>query len=176
MTQMSEVVVFRVDRDGSAVAASPAGERWISRSGTTKCHRLVGAKTLRGKPVCTANCASELAKGTGEGRCAAQVSVRGEIVRLNCHHVGEEAVVIVESTGRPAPRPCELLTDRERDVLTLVARGMSTNAVAAELGLKNSTVRTHVEHLCRRLGVRTRAQAVALAGATGQLDQAAAVG
>jgi DNA-binding CsgD family transcriptional regulator len=61
-----------------------------------------------------------------------------------------------------APRPPQL-TERERDVLELVALGLTNREVAARLFISSGTVRTHLEHVYEKLGVRTRAGAVAAA-------------
>jgi DNA-binding CsgD family transcriptional regulator len=61
-----------------------------------------------------------------------------------------------------APRPAQL-TEREVDVLELVAQGLTNREVAARLFISTGTVRTHLEHVYEKLGVRTRAGAVAAA-------------
>lgn len=55
------------------------------------------------------------------------------------------------------------LTDREREVLTLVARGLSNREIARWLSLSVETVKTHVKRIFVKLGVRDRAQAVVAA-------------
>jgi DNA-binding CsgD family transcriptional regulator len=55
------------------------------------------------------------------------------------------------------------LTDRERDVLRLVAHGEPTRRIAGQLGISKETVETHIRSGMRKLGARTRTEAAALA-------------
>ena len=55
------------------------------------------------------------------------------------------------------------LTSRELEVLRLLAQGKRQPEIAAELVISPKTVGTHIEHILSKLGVRSRAQAVALA-------------
>jgi DNA-binding NarL/FixJ family response regulator len=59
------------------------------------------------------------------------------------------------------------LTDREREVLTLVARGMSNAELAERIHVSPATAKTHVGHLLTKLDARDRAQLVMLAYETG---------
>ncbi|MFZ1994862.1 MAG: LuxR C-terminal-related transcriptional regulator [Solirubrobacteraceae bacterium] len=69
--------------------------------------------------------------------------------------------------GRPTGS--ELLTDREREVLNLVAMGMGSTWIASTLGVSSSTVETHVRHCLLKLGARNRAHAIALGVRRGEI-------
>jgi DNA-binding NarL/FixJ family response regulator len=57
------------------------------------------------------------------------------------------------------PENPETLTDRENDVLKLIARGMSNKEIARELGIGEKTVKTHVSNILGKMGVLSRTQA-----------------
>jgi len=61
------------------------------------------------------------------------------------------------------PPSLQSLTAREREVLRLLARGAGTREIAAALFISPLTARNHVHHILRKLGTRTRAEAVSLA-------------
>ena len=69
---------------------------------------------------------------------------------------------------RPAP-PKELqdLSERELEILRLITHGLSNGEIAQELYISDTTVKTHVTHILRKLDLRDRVQAVVLAYQTG---------
>jgi DNA-binding NarL/FixJ family response regulator len=72
--------------------------------------------------------------------------------------------LIEEFAARPEPAPrspaIDGVTEREREVLTLVGRGLSNGEIAARLCISTATAKAHVAHLLTKLGARDRVQLV----------------
>ncbi|WP_199430720.1 response regulator [Qaidamihabitans albus] len=80
--------------------------------------------------------------------------------------------LIAEFVARPGNRRIDTgalreITDREREVLALVAGGLSNDEIATELVISTATARTHVSRIMTKLGARDRAQLVVLAYESG---------
>jgi DNA-binding NarL/FixJ family response regulator len=78
--------------------------------------------------------------------------------------------LIEEFTRRPQTGSGErltVLTEREREVLLLIARGLSNQELAEQLFIADNTVKTHVKRIFTKLGARDRAQAIVIAYESG---------
>jgi DNA-binding NarL/FixJ family response regulator len=81
--------------------------------------------------------------------------------------------IIEHFAGRPEQKPDPRLadlTDREREVLVAMARGLSNDELADALFISENTVKTHVHRVMTKLGARDRVQAVVMAYQGGLMD------
>ena len=92
-----------------------------------------------------------------------------ELVRaIRSAHAGratlspEAAQALVETANQP-PAPGLDLTEREREVLTLMIEGLNNTQIAGRLTVSPSTIKSHVSNILSKLGVTSRTEAVALA-------------
>jgi DNA-binding NarL/FixJ family response regulator len=86
----------------------------------------------------------------------------------------EAAARLMREVRAPEPKAAEeadVLTERETDVLRLLARGMANKEIAAELTIGEKTVKTHVSNILGKLGLQSRTQAALHAARIGLVDQ-----
>jgi NarL family two-component system response regulator LiaR len=74
----------------------------------------------------------------------------------------EAAQAIVQAAGQP-PAPGLDLTEREREVLSLMVEGLNNTQIAGKLSVSPSTIKSHVSNILSKLGVASRTEAVTLA-------------
>src|SRR5829696_916081 len=85
----------------------------------------------------------------------------------------EAAALLMREVQLPASAAVpgiDALTDRETDVLRLVARGRANKEIARDLGIGEKTVKTHVSNVLAKLGVQSRTQAALHAARVGLVD------
>jgi two-component system, NarL family, nitrate/nitrite response regulator NarL len=133
---------------------------------------------------------SDLAAALRGGACGYLLkTIEGEALVTAIHRAMRGASVVAEEmTGKlvaayrgaaaaPAdgeaapspPSPIEQLSPRERDILRGIARGASNKEIARTLGIAETTVKIHVQHVLRKLGFSSRVQAAVAATAHGLL-------
>ncbi|MBX3634252.1 MAG: response regulator [Rubrivivax sp.] len=77
---------------------------------------------------------------------------------------GSGAAGAAGAAGAPAPAdPLDTLSPREHEILALIARGDSNKEIARELAIAETTVKIHVQHILRKLGLASRVQAAVYA-------------
>jgi two-component system, NarL family, response regulator LiaR len=74
----------------------------------------------------------------------------------------EATQVLISMAKRPSP-PGQNLTRREREILSLMVKGLTNPAIANQLGVSRSTIKTHVSHILTKLEVSNRLEAVSIA-------------
>ncbi|HWK28455.1 MAG TPA: response regulator transcription factor [Solirubrobacter sp.] len=101
--------------------------------------------------------------GAEEIRAAVEAVARGEAALDPAiqHHV------LAAVNAPPAPEAPGDLTPREVEVLRLIAEGLTNAEIAERLVVSNATVKSHVNHIFAKIGVRDRAQAVVYAFSNG---------
>jgi DNA-binding NarL/FixJ family response regulator len=113
----------------------------------------------------TAGAAGYLLKGADKAELehALRVVARGQVYLSPAISRAVVSAIARAADVRPEPSPLDVLTARQREVLTLVAGGHSTKQVAAELGLSVKTIEAHRSAIMDRLGIRDLAGLVRFA-------------
>jgi DNA-binding CsgD family transcriptional regulator len=168
---MAKIASLLVARDGTVTRANAVAEELLRARVGARCCDTVRLVSARGGLVCGPTCVLEIAERPGPPVERRGTLEDGRRASVTCGRLGHDVLVNVTNVSERADVR-ETLTPREIEVLRLVAEGLTNRLVGRRLALRPATVRTHMEHVREKLGVRTRAQAVARASALGTLDDA----
>ena len=109
---------------------------------------------LKGTPV---EKIVEAIKDVHAGGAVIQPNLARSLLRLIGNHAGAGRG---HSRTPPNNEAASILTDRELEILQIIAKGLSNNEAAKVLGLSKATIRTHLEHIYEKLDVTNRVEAV----------------
>jgi PAS domain S-box-containing protein len=162
---------YVLDTDGFVRWINPAAERLLGDVRGRHFTSVVGpedrarARELFARKVLGTTAATETSAvlvSTGGTRVALEISA---VPLLRGGHVVGVFGLLTGPLDEEAARPPAHLTPRQAEVLRALEQGRSTKQIAQELHLSTETVRNHVRHLLRALGVNSRLEAVAAARA-----------
>lgn len=159
--------------DGPETPALSIAQRWLGESRTSRNGDSAAVALLMSEPLSDDDLDDAVRLGVRAFLLAGDPteSVVAAVRSLAAGHgwvsppVARQLLDRVKATRRPAIQPhlgIELLSERERSVVQLIAAGMSNAEIAAELVISEATVKTHVSRLLGKLGVRDRVQAAIL--------------
>jgi len=133
---------------------------------------LIGAPTVRHVAVFTLTWADALTRAALERGVSGVLSkeLDGNALAAGLREIAGGNVVVIPPGRRPArgnrqrdwPGRTLKLSERESEVVVLLAQGLRNQEIAAALGLSEDTVKTHLKRAYRKLGVRNRAQATSV--------------
>jgi DNA-binding NarL/FixJ family response regulator len=149
------ITAIRVVAAGDALLAPSVTRRLIGEF--TRTAPAPGTLPVAGAGPATAGTAT---RGTAQAGTADGVAAR---VAANSRAAGAGGTAAPSAAGQLT----RVLTDRELEVLTMVARGLSNGEIAEELTISPATAKTHVAHLLTKLDARDRIQLVIMAYQSG---------
>ncbi len=162
------VVVAR--KDGTLIAQNAPARRLMGAGTGKPCWNVVGGLAEAEGLPCQQHCVGRLLSEGLDRTQRAELKLAGRTYCLTCVPLDDAVVCVLNCGAEEDPDKWQRLTAREQDVLSLLAAGDETPAVAKKLEVSESTVRTHVEKMRAKLGVRTRAALVALGFRFGYLS------
>ncbi len=154
--------VIIAEREGSVVVQNDSARRLLGAATGRSCWDAMGELKCAEELPCAKGCVRELLEDGMERSRHTRFQITGQRHHLTCVPVEDVVVCTLSHATGQRPEKFEELTAREREVLELLAEGETTSSAAQQLGIRESTLRTHVEKMRFKFGVNTRAALVAL--------------
>ena len=118
-----------------------------------------------------AGAAGYLTKNVARAQLVAGIRAVGQGESLLDSAVTAPILQRLVELSRASPRPDDVLSQREKEVLLLIAKGHTNREIAAALVISEHTARNHVTHILDKLGLSRRSEAAAFAAKLGLLDE-----
>lgn len=119
-----------------------------------------------------AGAAGYLTKNVARAQLVAGIRTVGQGQSLLDSAVTAPILQRLVELSQASPRPDDVLSQREKEVLLLIAKGYTNRQIAAALVISEHTARNHVTHILDKLGLSRRSEAAAFAAKLGLLDEA----
>jgi DNA-binding CsgD family transcriptional regulator len=167
-----KAVPLHPNRGGAAVVITSPDGKVLSENRLAKkllgdrvgrpCWQVVGDEVRGGRVACSPWCVQRMISDGSDCAMSHPVMIGQQRYQLSCAPVdGNTVSILAPLDQRSEPNGERLLTAREIDVLQLMAEGLTLGAAAKQLKISVTTVRTYVENVRRKFGVRTQGGLVA---------------
>ena len=156
MTKNTIAIV--VGEGGIVRSQNRAAEELLGNGVGERCWRLVGDQAHR--PPCTIGCTARRIHSGEDYHGRIQFPREGRF-HLHCLPTQHRIVCLMTPDHSLPTKAGKYLRPREVQVLTLLSQGYTTIRIGEALGIKNGTVRAHVENMRKRIGARTQGELVA---------------
>jgi PAS domain S-box-containing protein len=160
---------YVIDRHGIVRWVNPAAQEIVGDvRGKQFTSVLSPEESRRGREIFARNISGVVERSDNEVVIVGQngeritVDISAVPLRDGDHVIGMFGQVVDIEIDQPPPTAHPHLTPRQTEVLRLLEHGRSTSQIAEELHLSIETVRNHIRHILRALGVHSRLEAVAL--------------
>jgi DNA-binding NarL/FixJ family response regulator len=172
-TDVRALILTTFDLDEYVFAALRAGASGFLLKDTLPAElltaiRVVAAGDALLAPSVTRRLIGEFARTAPGPGASARASAGASAGASEISGLPDPAVKTAADRRCTADQLARVLTDREREVLTMVARGLSNAEIAEQLTISPATAKTHVAHLLTKLDARDRIQLVIMAYQSGQ--------
>ncbi len=162
--------VVIAEKDGAVVGQNTPARHLLGAARGRNCWDVVGGLDGAEGLPCATGCVKELCAAGMEQSRHTRFKLAGRGHHLSCVPMDDFVVCMLNQGTGERPERQENLTPREQEVLESLARGENSPKAAERLGIRESTLRSHVEKMRIKLGVNTRAALVALGFRHGYLS------
>jgi DNA-binding CsgD family transcriptional regulator len=156
--------------DGTVIAQNKPARRMLGPGTGKYCWDVVGKLEDAEDLPCHHGCVMELLASGMDWSQQSRFTLGGERHHLSCVPANGMVVCMLSRMRSGSSKLWPTLSSREREILLLLADGETTASTAEFLGVRESTIRTHVERMRNKLCVNTRAAVVAEGFRLGYLD------